>query len=72
MLVQKETENIVQITLPSLYCSVIYFFGFSMNLIFTVPLRKKVKKLSLILADEVDFEAPKDTQIQSPTTVTVL
>ena len=44
---------------------------FSMNLLFTVPLRKEVKKLSLILAGEVDFEAPDDTQIQSPTTVTV-
>ena len=42
-----------------------------MNLLFTVPLRKEVKKLSLILAGEVDFEAPKDTHIQSPTTVTV-
>ena len=40
-------------------------------MLFTVPLRKEVKKLSLILAGEVDFEAPKDTQIQSPTTVTV-
>ena len=34
-------------------------------------MRKEVKKLSQILAREVDFEAPKDTQIQSPTTVTV-
>ena len=42
-----------------------------MNFLFTVPLRKEAKKLSLILADEVDFEAPKDTQIQSPATVTV-
>ena len=42
-----------------------------MNLVFTAPLRKEVKKLSLILAGEVDFEAPKDAQIQSPTTVTV-
>ena len=42
-----------------------------MNLLFTVPLRKEVKKLSLILAGEVDFEAPKDTQIQLPTTVTI-
>ena len=41
-----------------------------MNLLFTVPLRKEVK-LSLIHAGEVDFEAPMDTQIQSPTTVTV-
>ena len=42
-----------------------------MNWLFTVPLRKEVKKLSLILAGEVDFGAPKDTRIQSPTTVTV-
>ena len=42
-----------------------------MNLLFTVPLRKEVKKLSLILIGEVDFEAPKDTQIQSSTTATV-
>ena len=38
------------------------------HLLFTILLRKEVKKLSLILAGEVDFEAPKDTQIQSPTT----
>ena len=38
---------------------------------FTDPLRKEFKKLSLLLAEEVDFEAPKNTQIQSPTTVPV-
>ena len=32
---------------------------------------KEMKKLSLILAGKVDCEEPKDTQIQSPTTVTV-
>ena len=42
-----------------------------MDLLFTIPLRKEVKKLSLILAGEVDFEEPKNTHIQSPTTVTV-
>ena len=42
-----------------------------MNLLFTVPLRKEVKKLSLILAGEVDVEAPKDTQTQSPAIVTM-
>ena len=41
-------------------------------MLFTIPLRKELKKLSLILAGAVDFGAPKDTQIQSPTTVTVL
>ena len=40
-------------------------------MLFTVPLRKEVKKLSEILAGEIDFEAPKETQIQLPTTVSV-
>ena len=33
---------------------------------------REVEKLSLILAGEVVSEAPNDTQIQSPTTATVL
>ena len=40
-------------------------------MLFTVPSRKEVKELSLILTGEVAFEASKDTQIQSPTVVTV-
>ena len=42
-----------------------------MKFAFHRSLWKEVKKLSLILAEEVDCEAPKDTQIQSPTTLTV-
>ena len=42
-----------------------------MKFAFTDPLRKEFKKLSLLLAEEFDFEAPKNTQIQLPTTVPV-
>ena len=42
-----------------------------MKFAFHRSLWKEVKKLALIFAREVDCKAPKNTQIQSPTTVTV-